>query len=125
MQAGVLCEVAAAAGLHLTSLRADGCSVSDAVLGALGTNCGALGTLSLVGCRGVTDVGLAAVAAGCPRCVRECIPGSVLYSENKVAGSHLRVLGADGGCGQFSNAIRRRRLSDLGGAQRCCCGGTQ
>jgi hypothetical protein len=68
LQAGVLCEVAAAAGRHLTSLRADGCSVSDAVLGALGTHCGGLGTLSLVGCRGVTDAGLAAVASGCPRC---------------------------------------------------------
>lgn len=112
LQAGVLCEVAAAAGRHLTSLRADGCSVSDAVLGALGTHCGALGTLSLVGCRGVTDAGLAAVAAGCPRCVKERTPGLVLYSGSQVAGSHRRVLGAGGGCGQLNTAMGRRRLFD-------------
>lgn len=70
-QAGVLCEVAASAGRHLQVLRADGCSVSDAVLGALAAHCPSLRVLSLVGCRGVTDAGLAMLAAGCPRCDAE------------------------------------------------------
>lgn len=62
----MLCEVAASAGARLRVLAVDGCSVSDAVLGAVGAHCPQLRRVSLVGCRGVTDAGLAALSAGCP-----------------------------------------------------------
>lgn len=66
-QAGVLCDVAASSGGCLRVLAANGCSMSDAVLSAIGRHCSQLRALSLVGCRGVTDAGLTAVAVGCPR----------------------------------------------------------
>ena len=119
LQAGVLCEVAAAAGRHLTSLRADGCSVSDAVLGALGTHCCGLGTLSLVGCRGVTDAGLAAVAAGCPRCMKERIPGLVFVFRENVRGvapssaQSRRRLRPNQHCNPTAQAVRPGRRSAL------------
>lgn len=71
-------RIVSAVGRQLQKLVLDGCQVDDAVLGAVGAACADLRDISLVGCRGVTDAGLAAVADGCRRLQAVAVGGGSL-----------------------------------------------
>ena len=64
----VLRAMAEAAGASLEVLRIDSCRLREADLQAIATRCPRLRTLSVAGCRGITDAGLQCIAAGCVGC---------------------------------------------------------
>lgn len=64
-----------AAGEHLRDLNLDAAQVSDEVLSTIGERCSRLEALSLIGCNIMTDVGLEAVARGCPKLCRLSVGG--------------------------------------------------
>lgn len=82
--AQALCAAVSAAGEHLRDLNMDAAQVSDDVLLALSQKCIRLESLSLIGCRPLTDVGLEAVAKGCPRLIKLAVGGpSFSWREDK------------------------------------------
>ena len=63
----MLRAMAEAAGGSLEVLRIDSCRVGEDDLRAVAASCPRLRTLSIAGCRGVTDTGLQCIVAGCSR----------------------------------------------------------
>lgn len=82
--AGVLCNIAASSAGRLRVLAANECTMSLAILSAIGHHCSELRTLSLVGCRGICNAGLAAISTGCPKLTDVAVGGgsAVLWSED-------------------------------------------
>lgn len=82
--AQALCAAVLAAGKHLRDLNLDDAQVSEDVLMAIGQKCSRLESLSLIGCRPLSNAGLESVAGGCPELKKLSVGGpSFHWREDK------------------------------------------